>query len=109
MFCACSFIVVLVVSDHHEGSSDVDKLFDAEILSSPKLARIRSTGCYCCVFTHGLLACSCNPVSNTGLKKALDRVVRLACSCCVVSVHRLLQRRATDRVQRDALLHHGVC
>lgn len=39
---ACRFLVVFIVSDHHEKSSELDTVFDREILENRLVARIRS-------------------------------------------------------------------
>lgn len=65
----CRFLVVFIVTTHHEKSSDLDYMFDANILGHPRIKEIK-----------------CNPVSNTLMKKALTRIARAEGVNCSASL-----------------------
>lgn len=53
------YLVVFVVSSHHEKNNDLLQIFGEDLMANPKVAHI-----------------SCNPIAPTGIAKALERVIQ---------------------------------
>ncbi len=102
------YVIVFLLTNEHE-KDQVDRVFDSSILTSPYVAQIKSVlttalplyrrlglGDVLTCALYGDVGFSCNPVSNTALKKALNRIAMygvargigwlqsdLGCLCCV--------------------------